>query len=151
MTVENIDGTSGGSGLFNTKMPGYDDPADIQAALKLYHYGSATYDGSNTNPSNLPNPSIARHLQTLADGISAINSKGIGSSISATRPTVTEDGYIWVDATSTFGPTPSVPTAIYQNEEPTETFSEGALWVDKNASPLAIYVYDSSLGWRKIG
>ena len=151
MTVENIDGTTNGTGLFNTKMPGYDDPADIQAALKLYHYGSATYDGSNTDPDVLPNPSIARHLQTLADDIASINAKGFGSSASATRPTVTDDGYIWVDTESTFGIDPSLPSAIYQNEEPTGNFTEGMLWVDKNSSPLDMYVYDATLGWRKIG
>ncbi len=151
MTIENIDGTTGGTGLFNTKMPGYDDPADIQAALKLYHYGSATYDGSNTNPANLPNPSIARHLQELSDSIEAIDAKGVGSSVSASRPTTTVDGYIWVDTESAFGPEPLIPSAIYQDEQPSGTFTDGMLWVDKNSSPIDLYVYDSTIGWRKIG
>jgi len=64
---ENIDNTVSGSGLFNTKIPGLSDAADIQAALRLYHYGSYTYDGANTNPALIPNPSIAKHLQNLVD------------------------------------------------------------------------------------
>jgi hypothetical protein len=68
---ENIDNTVTGSGLFNTKIPGLSDAADIQAALRLYHYGSYTYDGANTNPTLLPNPSIAKHLQTLVDADAA--------------------------------------------------------------------------------
>ena len=68
MAAENIDNTVNGSGLFNAKVPGLSDAADIQAALRLYHYGSYTYDGANTNPANLVNPSIANHLQNLKTG-----------------------------------------------------------------------------------
>jgi hypothetical protein len=64
---ENIDNTVSGSGLFNTKIPGLSDAADIQAALRLYHYGTYEYDGANANPLLLPNPSIAKHLQNLVD------------------------------------------------------------------------------------
>jgi hypothetical protein len=67
MAAENIDNTVSGTGFFPTKVPGLSDAADIQAALRLYHYGSYTYDGSNTNKANLVNPSIAKHLQNLAD------------------------------------------------------------------------------------
>jgi hypothetical protein len=35
---------------------------------------------------------------------------------------------------------------------PTGIIPDGALWVDKNSSPLTMYVYDSTLGfWREIG
>ena len=68
MAEENIDNTVSGSGLFNTKIPGLSDAADIQAALRLYHYGTYTYDGANTNPANLPVPSMAKHLQNLKTG-----------------------------------------------------------------------------------
>ncbi len=67
MAAENIDNTVNGTGLFNAKIPGLGDAADIQAALRLYHYGSYTYDGANTNVANLPNPSIAKYLQNLID------------------------------------------------------------------------------------
>ena len=71
MAEENIDNTVGGTGLFNTKIPGLSDAADIQAALRLYHYGTYTYDGANTNPAILPVPSMAKHLQTLVDADAA--------------------------------------------------------------------------------
>ena len=73
MAEENIDNTVSGSGLFNTKIPGLGDAADIQAALRLYHYGSYTYDGANTNTGLLLNPSIAKHLQNLVDADTATN------------------------------------------------------------------------------
>ena len=71
MAADNIDSTPNGTGLFNTKIPGLADPADIQAALRLYHYGSYAYDGANTNVSNLLTPSIAKHLQNLVDADTA--------------------------------------------------------------------------------
>ena len=71
MAEENIDNTVNGTGLFNTKIPGLSDAADIQAALRLYHYGSYTYDGANTNTSLLLTPSIAKHLQNLVDADAA--------------------------------------------------------------------------------
>ncbi len=63
----NIDNTVNGTGLFNTKIPGLSDAADIQAALRLYHYGSYAYDGANTDTGLLLTPSIAKHLQNLVD------------------------------------------------------------------------------------
>ena len=71
MAEENIDNTPTGTGLFNTKIPGLGDAADIQAALRLYHYGSYTYDGSNTSTGLLLTPSIAKHLQNLVDADAA--------------------------------------------------------------------------------
>ena len=64
MAAENIDNTVNGTGLFNAKVPGLSDAADIQAALRLYHYGSYTYDGSNTNPNNLVTPDTITHDTT---------------------------------------------------------------------------------------
>ena len=71
MAAENIDKTVTGTGPFNTKMPGLGDPADIQAALRLYHYGSDTYDAAALNPGVLPVPSIANYLKTLVDADAA--------------------------------------------------------------------------------
>ena len=72
MAAENIDGTINGTGLFPAKIPGLSDAADIQAALRLYHYGSYTYDGANTNEATLlANPSVAAHLQTLKNADAA--------------------------------------------------------------------------------
>jgi hypothetical protein len=71
VAAENIDNTVDGAGLFNTKIPGLSDAADIQAALRLYHYGSYTYDGANADPEDLLIPSMARHLQDLVDADAA--------------------------------------------------------------------------------
>lgn len=70
MAAENI-GT-----LVPTKIPGYSDAADIQAALRLYHYGSYTFDTSESNEANLLNPSIAytiNDLQSQIDGFSSLS------------------------------------------------------------------------------
>ncbi len=58
--------------LIPTKIPGYADAADIQAALRLYHYGSYTFDVNETNAANLINPSLAYSiydLQTQIDNV----------------------------------------------------------------------------------
>ena len=75
MAEENIDNTANGTGPFNTKIPGLGDAADIQAALRLYHYGSYTYDAAAPVPGPLPIPSVANHLKTLvdADALEVVN------------------------------------------------------------------------------
>lgn len=70
MAAENI-GT-----LIPTKIPGYSDAADIQAALRLYHYGSYTFDTAESDEGNLLNPSIAytiNNLQSQIDGFSGLS------------------------------------------------------------------------------
>jgi len=59
--------------LVPTKIPGLSDPADIQAALRLYHYGDYTYTTSNSNTANLVNPSIAYTINSLQSQITAID------------------------------------------------------------------------------
>ena len=56
MAVESI------GALYPTKIPGYADAADIQAALRAYHYGSYTYSTANTSPGSLEANSIAKFL-----------------------------------------------------------------------------------------
>ncbi len=58
--------------LIPTKIPGYVDTADIQAALRLYHYGSYDFDPNESNPTELINPSIAYTLYDLQDQIDDI-------------------------------------------------------------------------------
>lgn len=63
----------------NTLMPDLSDTANIQEALRLYHYGAPSgtgigqYDPTNTNPANLVNPSIAHSLYNLQTQISSIS------------------------------------------------------------------------------
>ena len=62
MAVEDI------GALVPTKIPGYADAADIQAALRAYHYGSYSYDPANTSPASLITPSIAKSIYDLQQG-----------------------------------------------------------------------------------
>jgi hypothetical protein len=57
--------------LVPTKIPGYADAADIQAALRAYHYGSYTFDINESNAANLINPSIAYTINNLQSQITA--------------------------------------------------------------------------------
>jgi len=150
--AENIDNTENGTGLFNTKVPSLDEAADIQAALRLYHYGSSTYNTANTDPTQIPNPSIAKHLQDLTDEIADVDAKGIGSIYSATEPTTPQDGFVWMDSTTSSASSVGIPTAVYTNSAPTTGLTDGLLWVDKDSSPLKMYIYDSTLTtFREIG
>ena len=59
MAVENI------GNLVPTKIPALIDDANIQDALKAYHYGSYDFDTAETNTANLLNPSIAYTITNL--------------------------------------------------------------------------------------
>lgn len=60
--------------LIPTKIPGYADDADIQEALRIYHYGatSATFDINETDPLQLPSPSMAKTIYDIQTDITAI-------------------------------------------------------------------------------
>jgi hypothetical protein len=62
--------------LYSTAIPGYADSADIQAALRAYHYGSYSYDPANTSTASLINPSMAYTLNSLQDQIDSIELAG---------------------------------------------------------------------------
>jgi hypothetical protein len=134
--------------FYNTIIPSLTDDADIQEALRMYHYG--TTDGSI--PDDGANPiaaeSIAAYLGDLQSQITGI---GIGSEYSSTAPTLTNDdnGYIWVDSTSApliFND--GVPTiAFYQSAAPTTGLVAGMLWVDSDDD--SVYVY-SGTSWDPI-
>jgi hypothetical protein len=59
--------------LYNTKIPGYTDSADIQAALRAYHYGSYDFDTASTNALALIEPSIAFTLNDLQNQIDNVD------------------------------------------------------------------------------
>jgi len=69
MAAEFIDDTENGSGLYPTKIPGYEDAADIQEALRLYHYGSTTIPTDNNlgTPNGINTKSVAGHLKSLSN------------------------------------------------------------------------------------
>ena len=62
--------------IYPTKIPGYVDNADIQAAFKLYHYGSLEYNSSNSDVANLVNPSIAYTLNNLQSQVTGLDPSG---------------------------------------------------------------------------
>lgn len=59
--------------LVPTKIPSLSDQADIQAALRVYHYGSYTFDTAETNAANLVNPSIAYTINSLQTQITNLD------------------------------------------------------------------------------
>jgi hypothetical protein len=137
--------------IYSTKVPGYEDAADIQSALRTYHYGSSTYDETNSNTAVLVNPSIAYHLKNIQDSIDVLDALGTGSIVSNTQPTTVQEGLLWLDIDSTPGNTPANPTAIYTAIEPA-TPTDGTLWVVKGSSPLEMKIYNSATSdWDTIG
>jgi hypothetical protein len=138
--------------VFPTKIPEYADDADIQEALKLYHYGSIV------PPANLaavePN-SVAGHLKSVNDKVAVLEGLGVGSDYSSTEPESPANGFIWVNANSSANVVANTSVALYQNSAPTApgtNLVNGLLWVDKDSSPLKMYVYDAGTSaWREIG
>jgi hypothetical protein len=154
MAIENIDGTSGGNGPFNTSIPGLSDNADIQEALRIYHYGT------KTPPSNLAgvtSNSVAGHFKSISDRVQIVESTGIGSGYQANEPTSVPNGFLWVDADSAapiFDETlVSVPSVVkYQNSQPTTNLKDGMIWVDKDDQFVNTYVYDETgTSWVRTG
>lgn len=117
--------------IYSTKIPGYADNADVQAAFKLYHYGSTDYNTANANTANLVNPSIAYTLNDLQGQITGLDpagsvSKGIidakgdllvGSANDAVdNLTVGSNGYILTaDSAQTLGIKWALPAVTLTN------------------------------------
>jgi len=140
MAAENI-GT-----VYPTKIPGLEDPADIQAALKLYHYGTTN---TITTESEIIANSVVGHIKALDTRVDAIESDGLGSAVLSSMPTSVDNGYIWVDSTTSTTSEVQYAISSYQTVEPSSP-STGTLWVDSSSSPLKMYVW-SGTAWREIG
>lgn len=151
--------------LVPTKIPALADDADIQDALKAYHYGSYSFDTSETDTSALLNPSIA---YTINDLQSQINDQLIleesARDISRATPTAPTEasftsfsetipnGYIWVDTDSSAGVGYYSATSIYTEIAPTTNLVNGLIWIEKGSSPLTMYVWNSdTLNWDQVG
>ena len=99
MAVESI------GALYPTKIPGYADAADIQAALRAYHYGSYSYNTANTSPASLEAGSIAKFLYDIEQDIVALeNRPASGGEVDTSAPAAGDftpaeipDGFVWVD------------------------------------------------------
>ncbi len=135
--------------VYKTQIPGYEDAADIQAALRLYHYGTTTVPATE---SELIANSTAGHIKALDTRLDVIESDPARSALSNNEPSgsLLVNGYIWVDGDSVTGNAPTYGTATYSRTAPTENLTSGTLWVDSDSSPLKLYVW-SGLEWRVIG
>jgi hypothetical protein len=138
MAVESI------GALYPTKIPGYADAADIQAALRAYHYGSYTYDTTNTSTASLEANSIAKFLFDIETDITALeNRPSSGGEVDTTAPAAVDftpaeipDGFIWVDQDGSLGGAPTGATAVFTNSAPTTSITTGTVWVDKDATAI---------------
>lgn len=132
--------------VYPTKIPGYEDAADIQAALKLYHYGTSN---TITSESGIVANSVVGHIKALDTRIDTLEEKDLGSIVSSTMPTGVENGYVWLDSSTTVTTNIQFAQAVYETTAPTSP-TKGTLWVDSDSSPLKLYVY-SGTEWKAIG
>ena len=135
--------------LIPTAIPGYTDSADIQAALRAYHYGDYAYSPANTSPGALVEPSIAKTIYDIQTDITALeNRPSSGGEVNTTQPAATSftppeipDGFIWVDEDGTVGGLPISATSVFTNSAPTTSLTTGVIWVDKDATEIASNPY----------
>ncbi len=141
-------------GIYNAKQPGYDDTADIQAALKVFLYGDYDFDVTDSESDQktqiLLNNGLAKHLLNLSNRVTDQETLGIGSDYLTLAQigalVSTADGYIAMASDSNGGAVESLyASAFYTNEAPTTDLVDGILWVDKDSSALDTYIYDSTL------
>ena len=131
--------------IYPTKIPGYDDTADIQAALRLYHYGSTTYDIANEDVGSLVNPSIAYSLNDLQTQITNNqNNPAAAAEVQDSEPVSPVDGFLWVDSDASMSGSPLSATSVYQSTQPSSALVDGLIWIKKGTTPLQMYVYDSN-------
>jgi len=149
MAVENI------GNLVPTKIPALVDDANIQDALRAYHYGSYDFDTAENDPANLLNPSIAYTINDLQEQIddqvalelaardisSAQNSAPVAADFTAFSNTI-PDGYIWVDKDASAPVGYLSATSIYTATQPTTGLANGVIWIKKGSSPIEMYVYN---------
>lgn len=130
--------------LIPTAIPGYADAADIQAALRAYHYGSYSYDPANTSPASLVSPSMAKTIYDIQQDIITLeNRPSSGGEATTSQPQPSDftpvgipDGFIWVDSDGTIGGQPTSATAFFTNSAPTSSLTTGVIWVDKDPTVI---------------
>lgn len=140
MAAENI------GAIYNTKIPGLADAADIQDAFKLYHYGSLSYDVQNDDTAELLPSSMAHHLNDLQDQIDVLDAKRTAGDYLPIAPTGIPDGYLWVDSSSSAPPAaPTYVPAYYSVTPPTSNLTSGIIWIDSDSEFKTAYVWDATL------
>jgi hypothetical protein len=149
MAVENI------GNLVPTKIPALIDDANIQDALKAYHYGSYDFDTAEDDPENLLNPSIAYTINDLQDQIDTKAALEVAardiSRATTTAPTAAAftafsntipNGYIWLDKDSSAGVGYFAATSVYTATAPSTNLANGLIWIKKGSTPIEMYVYN---------
>ena len=149
MAVENI------GNLVPTKIPALIDDANIQDALRAYHYGSYDFDTAENNTANLLNPSIAYTITNLQSQITtkaALEVAARDSSRATINPPVAADftafsntipnGYVWLDKDSSAGVGYYAATSVYTTTAPSTNLANGLIWIKKGSSPIEMYVYN---------
>jgi len=58
--------------LVKTQIPTLGSDADIQTALRMYHYGDEQYNSSNADATNLPSQGIARYIYDLQQTVQTL-------------------------------------------------------------------------------
>ena len=120
----------------NTKMPSLSDNADIQEALRLYHYGAPSgtgvgqYDPTSTNPANLVNPSIAHSLYNLQTQIT-----NVSGSLGVQASTWTAKGALVTATAASTVTALTIPTPATSYEGYVLTMNSGAATGLSWASP----------------
>lgn len=150
--------------LIPTKIPALVDDADIQQALRAYHYGSYSFDPTETDPTELLNPSIAYTLNSHQTQITNnLNEEHASRDISrvSNEPPVAGDftafnigipnGYVWMDKNAQSSVGYFAATSIYTADAPTTNLTNGLLWIKKGTTPIEVYVYNSDISdWDQV-
>ena len=105
---------------YNTRIPRIDENADIQTALRLYHYGDNT-----NNPGSIIEDSIAGHLEALENSKLSLAAGTIPAS--ANLDNYVETGFYNQDSTTNAGTGTNYPP--YPDAEGTNRFYAGLLKV----------------------
>jgi len=128
--------------IYETKIPGLADAADIQAAFYAYHYGAYT---SVATTAGIITPSMAKILKDIDADIAALEARpSSGGDATSSAPVDADftpsgipDGFIWVDFDGAMTSSVIGATAIYNNNAPTSNLTAGVIWVDKDATASA--------------
>jgi hypothetical protein len=131
--------------LYNTQIPSLGDDSNIQEALKLFMYGSAT---APQTAAQIINESVAGYLKAMRSDIYDLQQIGAGSVFTNSAPVAPIDGLVWVDSNSVAAVFDQDSlSAIYSATEPVDNLNDGMLWV--NAASNELFVYNGT-SWDSI-
>jgi hypothetical protein len=123
--------------LYSTSIPDETDVADIQAAFRLYHYGSLTYNAFGEETANILPNSIAGIFKRLEDAIESIEpglSVGFLGQLKGSLLTIDGDNLI---------PTMLIPGAAGSvlTADPNSRF--GLVWKNADVTPTSITTFEN--------